>query len=169
MNNLEKASQSCQQIVNAVRGVFVGEELIIQKLLAGAMANGHVLFEDYPASGKTLLAKVFTRVIGCNYGRVQFTPDLLPADITGGKIWRPQDGRFELVKGRFLLTFCLQMKSTAHRRRLRLRSSKQWRNARSRLKARHWRWNALFSCWQRKTLSNRKVPTRCLKLNSTVL
>jgi MoxR-like ATPase len=63
------------------------------------MGNRHVLFEDYPGLGKTLLAKVFTRVIGCNYGRVQFTPDLLPADITGGKIWRPQDGRFELVKG----------------------------------------------------------------------
>jgi len=77
----------------------VGDELIIQKLLAAAMGNGHVLFEDYPGLGKTLLAKVFTRVIGCNYGRVQFTPDLLPADITGGKIWRPQDGRFELVKG----------------------------------------------------------------------
>jgi MoxR-like ATPase len=99
MNNLEKASRSCQQIVDAVRKVFVGDELIIQKLLAAAMGNGHVLFEDYPGLGKTLLAKVFTRVIGCNYGRVQFTPDLLPADITGGKIWRPQDGRFELVKG----------------------------------------------------------------------
>ena len=99
MDNLEKASRSCQQIVDAVRKVFVGDELIIQKLLAAAMGNGHVLFEDYPGLGKTLLAKVFTRVIGCNYGRVQFTPDLLPADITGGKIWRPQDGRFELVKG----------------------------------------------------------------------
>jgi len=99
MNNLEKASLSCQQIVDAVRKVFVGDELIIRKLLAAAMANGHVLFEDYPGLGKTLLAKVFTRVIGCNYGRVQFTPDLLPADITGGKIWRPQDGRFELIKG----------------------------------------------------------------------
>ena len=99
MNNQEKASRSCQQIVDAVRKVFVGDELIIQKLLAAAMGNGHVLFEDYPGLGKTLLAKVFTRVIGCNYGRVQFTPDLLPADITGGKIWRPQDGRFELVKG----------------------------------------------------------------------
>ena len=99
MNNLEKASRSCQQIVDAVRKVFVGDELIIQKLLAAAMGNRHVLVEDYPGLGKTLLAKVFTRVIGCNYGRVQFTPDLLPADITGGKIWRPQDGRFELVKG----------------------------------------------------------------------
>ena len=99
MNNLEKASRSCQQIVDAVRKVFVGDELIIQKLLAAAMGNRHVLFEGYPGLGKTLLAKVFTRVIGCNYGRVQFTPDLLPADITGGKIWRPQDGRFELVKG----------------------------------------------------------------------
>jgi MoxR-like ATPase len=99
MNNLEKASLSCGEIVKAVLKVFVGDEVMIQKLLAAAMANGHVLFEDYPGLGKTLLAKVFTRVIGCNYGRVQFTPDLLPADITGGKIWRPQDGRFELVKG----------------------------------------------------------------------
>lgn len=99
MNDLEKASQSCTEIVKAVRKVFVGEDIVLQKLLAAALANGHVLFEDYPGLGKTLLAKVFTRVIGCNYGRVQFTPDLLPADITGGKIWRPQDGRFELVKG----------------------------------------------------------------------
>lgn len=96
---INEAQKYCEQIIQAVAGVFVGDVAILEKLLAAALANGHVLFEDYPGLGKTLLAKVFTRVIGCNYGRIQFTPDLLPADIIGGKVWRPKDSTFELVKG----------------------------------------------------------------------
>lgn len=97
--SIEEARKHCDEIIQAVAKVFVGDTAILEKLLAAAMANGHVLFEDYPGLGKTLLAKVFTRVIGCDYGRIQFTPDLLPADIIGGKIWRPADSTFELVKG----------------------------------------------------------------------
>ncbi|NLE07760.1 MAG: MoxR family ATPase [Dehalococcoidales bacterium] len=96
---IEKAKDYCEQIIQSVSKVFVGDAAILEKLLASALANGHVLFEDYPGLGKTLLVKVFTRVIGCNYGRIQFTPDLLPADIIGGKVWRPADSSFELVKG----------------------------------------------------------------------
>jgi MoxR-like ATPase len=96
---INEAQKYCEQIIKAVANVFVGDIAILEKLLAAALANGHVLFEDYPGLGKTLLAKVFTRVIGCNYGRIQFTPDLLPADIIGGKVWRPKDSTFELVKG----------------------------------------------------------------------
>jgi MoxR-like ATPase len=96
---INEAQKYCEQIIQAVANVFVGDIAILEKLLAAALANGHVLFEDYPGLGKTLLAKVFTRVIGCNYGRIQFTPDLLPADIIGGKVWRPKDSTFELVKG----------------------------------------------------------------------
>jgi MoxR-like ATPase len=96
---VNEAQKYCEQIIQAVANVFVGDIAILEKLLAAALANGHVLFEDYPGLGKTLLAKVFTRVIGCNYGRIQFTPDLLPADIIGGKVWRPKDSTFELVKG----------------------------------------------------------------------
>ena len=97
--SLAEARGTCQSIVDGVAKVYVGEDLLLRKLLAAGLSNGHVLFEDYPGLGKTLLAKVFTRVIGCGYGRVQFTPDLLPADIIGGKVWRPKDASFELVKG----------------------------------------------------------------------
>ena len=97
--SLVEASEICQRVIDGISRVYVGEELLLRKLLAAGLSNGHVLFEDYPGLGKTLLAKVFTRVIGCGYGRVQFTPDLLPADILGGKVWRPKDASFELVKG----------------------------------------------------------------------
>lgn len=86
-------------IIDAVCGVYVGSEGLIEKLLAACLSNGNVLFEDYPGLGKTLLAKVFARVIGADYGRVQFTPDLLPTDITGTKIWRANEGKFLLVRG----------------------------------------------------------------------
>ena len=97
--SLTEARDICARVVEGIARVYVGEDLLLRKLLAAGLSNGHVLFEDYPGLGKTLLAKVFTRVVGCGYGRVQFTPDLLPADIIGGKVWRPQDGIFNLVKG----------------------------------------------------------------------
>ena len=77
----------------------MGNRPLLRKLLAAALANGHVLFEDYPGLGKTLLAKVFTRAIGSETRRVQFTPDVLPADILGARVWRQNTGEFQLVKG----------------------------------------------------------------------
>ncbi|MBI4221028.1 MAG: AAA family ATPase, partial [Chloroflexi bacterium] len=97
--HFESAQQSCEAVLETVAGVFVGNRVLLRKVLAAALANGHVLFEDYPGLGKTLLAKVFARSIGCGYTRVQFTPDLLPADILGTKVWRQGDGAFQIVKG----------------------------------------------------------------------
>jgi MoxR-like ATPase len=101
MDQLQNAEikKTCDQVVDAVSQVFVGHRQLLKKLLAAAMANGHVLFEDNPGLGKTLLAKVFARVIGLNYTRIQFTPDLLPADIIGTRVWRQKDASFELMKG----------------------------------------------------------------------
>ena len=97
--SVEEAGQRCERIIDQVADVFVGNRLLLRKLLAAALANGHVLFEDYPGLGKTLLAKVFARTIGCETTRVQFTPDLLPADILGTKVWRQREGTFELLRG----------------------------------------------------------------------
>ncbi len=97
--DVEEASVLCEQIIDRVAEVYVGSRILLRKLLAAALANGHVLFEDYPGLGKTLLAKVFARVIGCDTKRVQFTPDLLPAEILGTQVWRQRDSTFELVKG----------------------------------------------------------------------
>ena len=99
IEKLEEAQKACQDIVDKVSSVFVGNIPVLKKLLAASLANGHILFEDYPGLGKTLLAKVFAKAIGCGYARVQFTPDLLPADIIGTKVWSQRDSSFELVKG----------------------------------------------------------------------
>jgi MoxR-like ATPase len=98
-SQLAETKESCARIVEAVAAVFVGHRPLLQKLLAAGLANGHVLFEDNPGLGKTLLAKVFAKVIGFNYARIQFTPDLLPADIVGTRVWRQRDATFELMKG----------------------------------------------------------------------
>ena len=96
---LTEAKRTCESIIAAVGAVFVGNKPLLRKLLAAGLANGHVLFEDNPGLGKTLLAKVFARVIGFNYARIQFTPDLLPADIIGTRVWRQKDSSFELMRG----------------------------------------------------------------------
>ena len=96
---LEEARLSCEQIIDRVAETFVGNRLLLRKLLAAALANGHVLFEDYPGLGKTLLAKLFARSIGGDTKRVQFTPDLLPSDVLGVNIWRQNVGTFELMRG----------------------------------------------------------------------
>ena len=71
---VEEASRTCELIIDRVSEVFVGNRILLRKLLAAALANGHVLFEDFPGLGKTLLTKVFTRAIGSETKRVQFTP-----------------------------------------------------------------------------------------------
>ncbi len=96
---LEEVRLTCEQIIDRVGEAFVGNRLLLRKLLAATLANGHVLFEDYPGLGKTLLAKVFARAIGSDTKRVQFTPDLLPSDILGVNVWRQNEGTFQMVKG----------------------------------------------------------------------
>jgi MoxR-like ATPase len=97
--NLEKAKAKCEAIIKQIRGLYVGDELLVKKILAAALANGHILFEDNPGLGKTILAKTLAFSIDCSFSRVQCTPDLLPADILGTKVWRQKDGSFDLLKG----------------------------------------------------------------------
>jgi MoxR-like ATPase len=86
-------------ILEGLGKVYVGKRMMLTKMMAASFANGHVLFEDYPGLGKTLLAKLFSRIIGCQWSRVQFTPDLMPADILGTKIWKMKDETFSFERG----------------------------------------------------------------------
>ena len=79
---LKMVNETTDQILNTIQQYFVGDRTLLKKVLAAALANGHILFEDNPGLGKTLLAKIFAKATGCDWGRVQFTPDLMPADIT---------------------------------------------------------------------------------------
>ncbi|MHB8587092.1 MAG: AAA family ATPase [Thermoplasmatota archaeon] len=87
------------RIIDTVAGAWVGDPLTLRKVMAAAIADGHVAFEDDPGLGKTLLVKAFGRAVGCKATRLQFTPDLLPADVTGTKIWDPSSRDFRVVHG----------------------------------------------------------------------
>ena len=96
---LTELKTTTDQILDTIQQYFVGDRQLLQKVLAAILANGHILFEDNPGLGKTLLAKVFARTTGCQWSRIQFTPDLMPSDITGTKVWRMNTGEFSLEKG----------------------------------------------------------------------
>ncbi|MBQ8092477.1 MAG: MoxR family ATPase [Clostridia bacterium] len=92
-------STLCSRIQSNISKVLIGKETIVQQLLASILAGGHVLLEDVPGTGKTTLAKAFAKSIAGRFSRIQFTPDLLPSDVTGMTIYRQADSSFEFIKG----------------------------------------------------------------------
>ncbi|MCW3979018.1 MAG: MoxR family ATPase [Candidatus Bathyarchaeota archaeon] len=97
--NVWDVKEICTKILDGVNTYFVGNRPLLRKMLAASLANGHVLFEDFPGLGKTLLAKTFAKVTGCIWRRIQFTPDLMAADILGTRVWRLAESKFVLEKG----------------------------------------------------------------------
>ncbi|MGF1513522.1 MAG: AAA family ATPase [Elainellaceae cyanobacterium] len=96
-----------QRLVDNLSQTIVGKQSAIQLVLTAQLSGGHVLLEDVPGVGKTLLAKSLARSVGGIFKRVQCTPDLLPADITGTNIWNPQTGQFEFLAGPALTNILL--------------------------------------------------------------
>jgi MoxR-like ATPase len=96
---LQVAAKS-QQIIQEVERAIVGKQAVLEKLMAAALVSGgHVLLEDYPGLAKTMIAKSFAVALGLEFKRIQFTPDLLPGDITGGYVYDRDQNRFILRKG----------------------------------------------------------------------
>ncbi len=96
---IPETSELCRQVVAEVERAFVGKRTVLEMIMAAALAGGHVLLEDYPGLGKTLVARSFATVLGLEFKRIQFTPDLLPGEITGGYIFNRAENRFELHRG----------------------------------------------------------------------
>lgn len=92
-------SENASKIKENIAKVIVGKDEIINLLLTALLADGHVLIEDMPGTGKTKLAKALAASLDADFNRIQFTPDLLPADITGLNIYNQKSGQFEFTKG----------------------------------------------------------------------
>ena len=96
---IDIVTERSHEILGALARVVVGKTDVLARILAGILANGHVLIEDYPGLAKTLIARLFAEVLGLGFKRVQFTPDLLPADITGSFLFDQREARFEFRRG----------------------------------------------------------------------
>ena len=88
-----------RKLTENISQVIVGKEQQIELILTSLLAGGHVLLEDVPGTGKTTMAKTLAKSLSCDFSRVQFTPDLLPADITGMRIYNQHTGDFTFIKG----------------------------------------------------------------------
>ncbi len=88
-----------KDLIHALEGVLLGKPETVELLVMALLADGHVLVEDVPGTGKTTLAKALAAAIGADFARIQFTPDLLPADVTGGAVFKANTGEFEIRKG----------------------------------------------------------------------
>ncbi len=92
-------TEQCEAVLDEISRVVVGKRAALTLILTTVLARGHVLVEDLPGLGKTLIAKSFAAALGLRFTRVQFTPDLLPADLLGSTIYDMQSGRFEFRGG----------------------------------------------------------------------
>ena len=99
MTDISQVSSLGKPVIAEVERAVVGKRDLLEMMMASVLAGGHILLEDFPGLGKTLVARSFAKVLGLEFKRIQFTPDLLPGDITGGYIFNRTNNKFELRKG----------------------------------------------------------------------
>ncbi|MFT5926655.1 MAG: MoxR-like ATPase [Rubritalea sp.] len=100
-------SQFVEVLVNEMNKVIVGQQYMIERLLIGLLGRGHILLEGVPGLAKTLAITTLSKVVSGSFSRIQFTPDLLPADVVGTLIYNMKDGEFNIKKGPIFANFVL--------------------------------------------------------------
>jgi MoxR-like ATPase len=98
-NKVEKENLIIKKILSEIEKVVVGQKNLLEKMLIGLICDGHILLEGLPGLAKTTAVRSLASAINTSFQRIQFTPDLLPADILGTQIYRPDSGKFEIRKG----------------------------------------------------------------------
>ncbi len=104
---IDQLQETLARAKREIGKVLIGQEEVVDKALIAILTRNHALIEGVPGVAKTLLVRTLSRVLGCDFGRIQFTPDLMPADITGTNIFNMKNNEFNLVKGPIFATFLL--------------------------------------------------------------
>ncbi|SDQ26701.1 AAA family ATPase [Natronobacterium texcoconense] len=93
------AAATAETVVDEILSAVVADETVLEEIIAGVLARGHVLLEDVPGTGKTLTARSFATALGLEFSRIQFTPDLMPSDVTGSYVFEEETGEFHFTPG----------------------------------------------------------------------
>ena len=120
------------RVRDAVATRIIGQDAAIEDVLVAFLARGHALVEGVPGTAKTLLVRTIASAMAMRFTRIQFTPDLMPADVTGVALYRDPARGFEFQPGRYSRISYSPTRSTARRRRRKPRSSRRWPSGRSR-------------------------------------
>lgn len=102
-----EGARELHAVTQEVKRVIVGQDRVVERLLVGLLARGHLLLEGVPGLAKTLAMETLARAVGGSFARIQFTPDLLPADITGTRVWRQSAETFDVELGPVFVNFLL--------------------------------------------------------------
>ena len=97
--NIERTTALCTRLVENLEHVIIGKKHVLEMVVVGLLCQGHLLIEDVPGVGKTVLARSLARSLGCSFNRLQFTPDMLPSDVTGVSIFNQASREFEFRQG----------------------------------------------------------------------
>ena len=145
---IEQHARVCADLMNEVAKVLVGQETMVARLLIGLLSGGHVLLEGVPGLAKTLTVRSLARAIDTGFSRIQFTPDMLPADVTGTEVFHPKDGTYSVKKGPLFSNLVL---------------ADEINRAPAKVQA------ALLEAMQERqvTIGDRRAPTRCPRRRST--
>ena len=104
---IEKESEFTEKLINEIHKIIVGQKYMIERLLIGLLSNGHILLEGVPGLAKSLSVSTLSKAIRAGFQRIQFTPDLLPADLIGTLVYNQKDGSFQTKKGPIFSNFIL--------------------------------------------------------------
>ena len=155
-------------ISTEVQKVIIGKAHVIDNVMVDILSNGNLLFEDYPGLAKTLMTNTFADALGCDFQRVQFTPDLLPADITGTNIYDAKKGEFTFKPGPIFCNLLLSDEINRAPPKTQAALLEAMQELQVTVGVITHKLPAPFLTMATKIRSNRRVPTRCLRLSSTV-
>ena len=127
---VQEESTFLNELIEEIRKVVVGQDALIERVLIGLLADGHILLEGVPGLAKTLLIKTVSQAISSDFSRLQFTPDLLPADLIGTQIYNPRTTEFTVHKGPSSPTSFWPTRSTERQRKCKARYSRPCRKDR---------------------------------------
>lgn len=130
-NEITMGENWAEKIIGQVEKVIIGKREALELAVICLLSEGHLLIEDVPGVGKTTLARTLAQTLGCQFGRIQFTPDTLPSDVTGVSVYQMNSGTFRYMPGGIMNQIVLADEINGRRQRRRQVFWKRWRSVRS--------------------------------------